>query len=219
MRKIRRRLRRGRPEVKFLNVMLLVIAVALIIVGVSRLGSENRAESTEVLAKHVERTTTTVPRTTTTTTRRAAATDGKLRAGRNDRDDCSEPEAEVEASPRNHDDHRSVPRGRVGNRRLGAILDPRAAADDAADSDHARGPRRRRPRRARRRPPRPRRRCLIRCRNRRRPRGSGPRDRLRRRCASGRARSSWRRTWRGRRGRAGDRRSRAPRPTRCRCWR
>ena len=114
MRKIRRRLRRGRPEVKFLNVMLLVIAVALIIVGVSRLGSEDRAESTEVLAKHVERTTTTVPRDHHHDDQARGGNRGERGTGRNDRDDRSEPEAEVEASPRNHDDHRSVPRGRVG---------------------------------------------------------------------------------------------------------
>ena len=66
----RRRFRRIRPEDKFLNILLLVIALALIVLGVSRLGSEDRADSTEVLAKHVEQpaTTTSKPHRTTSTT-------------------------------------------------------------------------------------------------------------------------------------------------------
>lgn len=79
----RKRFRRIRPEDKFLNILLLVIAAALIVLGVSRLGSEDRADSTEVLAKHVEQpsTTTSKPhrapsttKTTATTAAHAAAT-------------------------------------------------------------------------------------------------------------------------------------------------
>ena len=50
MRGMTRRLRRLTPEDRLLNGLLVLIAVALIVVGVSRLGSEERAGSSEVVA-------------------------------------------------------------------------------------------------------------------------------------------------------------------------
>ena len=72
-----RRVRRIRPEERFLNGMLLFVALALIVVGVWRMGTEPRAGSTEVKAERL---------VSTTTTSRARAThhhdEGRRRCGR-----------------------------------------------------------------------------------------------------------------------------------------
>ena len=76
MRKMARRLHRITPEDRLLNGLLILIAVALIVVGVWRMGSEARAGSTEVLTKATVRSTSTTTTSTTTTTTAAPVTAG-----------------------------------------------------------------------------------------------------------------------------------------------
>jgi hypothetical protein len=71
VRKLTRRIRRLGPEDQFLNGMLLFVALALIVVGVWRMGTEPRAGSTEVRAERVSATVPTSRAATTTTTAKA----------------------------------------------------------------------------------------------------------------------------------------------------